>query len=275
MFTRATGWLIVPLWVTAMTWLVAHDIWPQWVARDAPPLTITAALGDIDRRSQQTIRDDFGMLGHIWTEYLLDPHSVRRTDTVFLERLPVEVTPLRMTIDSVFTAEGVLDEFTLNLENQDAQMELHGERFHSDFSFRLRFGLIDKLYKMPLSEGGLISGMVNPFSQLTGLHVGQRWRMQVFNPLAVITGLGERFTSVLVEVTGVETLSFDGSPRDYFVVESPNAKAWVAADGSVPLQEVKLPVIGKLHITRDPAVDENKRQAAMRSRLHRGEKLRQ
>ena len=274
LFTRATGWIIVPLWLIAMTWLVAHDVWPNLVAENAPPFKVTDALLEAGRTTQQSIHDDLGVMGYIWTEYILDPNSARRTDEVFLERLPMPITPLRMTIDSVFTAQGVLDEFTVNMVNPDTKLELHGERFHSDFSFRLKWETVEKLYKMPLTDGGLISGMVNPFSQLTGLSVGQRWRMQVFNPLAVITGLGERFMSVLVEVTGTEVLTVDGQSREYFVVESPNAKAWVAADGAVPLQEVKLPLIGKLRITRDAEVDDAKRVAATRGRLNRREKVR-
>lgn len=274
MFTRATGWIIVPLWLLAMTWLVMHDVWPSWVAQDAPPFAVTDALRNADRRTQQSIHDDLGRVGYIWTEYLLDPNSARRTDVIFLERLPMPIAPLRMTIDSVFTGQGVLDEFTVNMENPDTSLELHGERFHSDFSFRLKWETVEKLYKMPLSDGGLISGMVNPFSQLTGLYVGQRWRMQVFNPLAVITGLGERFTSVLVEVTGTDMMTVNGQSREHFIVESPNAKAWVAADGSVPLQEVKLPVLGKLRITSDETVDETRRVAATRGRLQRKERTR-
>lgn len=274
MFTRSTGWIIVPIWLIAMSWLVAHDVWPQWVAQDAPPFRFSDTLRESDRRTQQSIHDDVGRIGYIWTEYLLDPQSARRSDTIYLERLPVQVTPLRMVIDSVFTAEGILDEFTLNLENADHMLELHGERFHSDFSFRLTMGTVERLYKMPLSDGGLIAGMVNPFTHLSGLYVGQRWRMQVFNPLAVITGLGDRFTSVLVEVTGREILTVNGQLQEHFVVETSSAKAWVAADGSVPIQEVKLPLIGKLRITRDAEVDADKRHTASRARLYRLEKHR-
>lgn len=272
MFTRTTGWIIVPVWVVAMAWLVAHDVWPRWTAQDAPPLTVTEALRSDERITQQTIRDDAGRVGSIWTEYLIDPQSVRRTDTVYLERLSVPITPLRIIMDSVFTSEGILDEFTVLLENPDARLELHGERFHADFSFRLKWDTVEKLYKMPLSEGGLISGVVNPFSRLSGLRVGQRWRMQMFNPLAVLTGFGDRFTSVLVEVTGVEPLTVRGRTRDHFIVESPNARAWVAPDGSVPLQEVRLPFFGKLRISADEVVDEPRRVQASRGRLLRREK---
>ncbi|MBI4716664.1 MAG: hypothetical protein HY763_02585 [Planctomycetes bacterium] len=162
MFTRATGWLIVPAWLAAMGWLVAHDVWP-------------------------------------------------------------------------------------------------GQRF----------------FKVPLTDGRLITGGFNPLGRLTDLHIGQRWRMQVFNPIAALTGFGERFIPVVATVTGEEILSLESGPTCCRIVETPNAKAWVDQRGTVQVQEITLPVVGRMRMRREAVFDDAARRAATQGRefLQRGADL--
>jgi hypothetical protein len=157
-------------------------------------------------------------------------------------------------VESVFTAEGVLDEFSVRLETRalgQSAIRLHGERFHSDFSFTLVSGSLEKSFKIPLVEGGLFSGAFHPFGALTNLHVGQRWRMQVVNPISLVTGIGNQFIPLLVEVTGEQRLRLAEGDVNCFVVESPNAKAWVDAGGSVRAQEMTLPMLGTMRLERE------------------------
>jgi hypothetical protein len=174
----------------------------------------------------------------------------------------MDIFPLRMNVSSVFTAEGVLDEFTASVDNERGSLRLHGERFPADFSFTLETRRIMRSFKIPLAEGRIISGGFNPFSQLSGIQVGQRWRMQVFNPVAVLTGFGDRFVPMVVAVTGKETIIVDGAPVECFVVEAPNARAWVDGRGAVREQEVTLPVLGSLRIVRETVYDDEARRAA-------------
>lgn len=250
-----------------MAWVVAHDVVPGLTALEPPPLQITDWLRNEGRQSQFAISNQDGRLGTMWTTYLIDRHSVQRTDLIWIDRFPVAVAPLRISIDSVFTADGKLDEFTVRLANIDLAMKLHGERFHSDFSFSFEMGpepRVSKLYKMPLTEGELVSGAISPFAQLIGLEVGQTWRMQVFNPLAAMTGFGNRFQSVLVEVTGEEQYVVGDRVVDCMVVEANGAKAWIDGNGSVQAQQVSLPLAGQVRLVREEPFDNGARVEAKR-----------
>ena len=275
MFTRATGFVIVPIWLAAMTWLVAHDVWPRLTADDPPRLQATEWLKGEGRETQYAILDESGdRLGTVWTSYLIDQLAIRREDWVWIEQLPVAVAPLRLYVESTYTAEGLLDEFTVSLETRDAQVELHGERFHAAFSFSLEGYVADRrlntTFKVPLMDGGVLSGGFNTFAQLTGLSVGQTWRVQVFNPLAALTGIGDRFLSTLVEVTGREPFVGLDGVHDCFVVESTRTKAWVDRAGVVRAQEMTIPLVGKIRIVREPHYDRARKTDAIRKPLYVG-----
>jgi len=264
MFTRTTALVIAPLWMLAMSWLIAHDVWPALVAEDPPTLQLTEWLTNEGRMTQHTIFDDSGPIGSIWTEYLIDPASIQRSDTIWFERLApdLDIAPLRITVNSAFTADGQLDEFTLRLVNDQTRLQLHGERFYADFSFQLEIrGLPRQTFKIPLTEAGFVTGALNPFTNLSGLEVGRVWRIQVFNPLSAITGLGERFIPTLLSVTGKETIVADHGRTECFIVEAGKSKAWVDERGVVYRQEVQLPVIGNLRIVRDITFDVEARSA--------------
>lgn len=250
-----------------MSWLVARDVLPAWMARPAPPLVVTDWLRTQGRQTQYAIESDEGRLGSMWTDYTIDDMSIRRSDIIFIERFPLQVAPCRIVTDAVFQADGVLDEFTVAIEYPGGQLTLHGERFHSDFSFTLESDLRPRLrqtFKFPLTEGSLFSAALSPFSQMSGLDVGQRWRIQVFNPVSLLTGLGDRFRSVLVEVTGRESVRVGGSHVECFVLEALGAKAWVDDLGTVHRQEVEIGIAGRLRIVREPQYNDLARNAAMR-----------
>lgn len=262
MFTRTTGFFIVPLWLAAMSWVVARDIWPTLTALPAPPLQVNDWLRTDGLRSHYLISDDVGRVGEAWSEYLIDEQAIRRDDVIWLERLPALSPPARITVASVYTGAGELDEITIRAENRDAEMRLHGERFHADFAFELTSGPINKAFKIPLSEGRMITGAFHPFSALTHLRVGQRWHMQVVNPIASLTGFGSRFVPLLVEVTGEERIAIGGGHRNCLVVESQRTKAWVDAQGAVLVQELTLPMFGTLRLVRDSEFNEDGRSLA-------------
>ena len=262
MFTRTTGIVIIPLWLAAMSWVVAHDVWPTLTALPAPPLQVNDWLRTEGLRSRYTIDDEFGPMGTVWSEFFVDVESIRREDLIWLDRLPVLRPPVRITVSSVYTGAGELDELTVNAETRDADMRLHGERFHSDFSFQFESGPLDKAFKIPLTEGRMISGAFHPFTALTNLKFGQRWRMQVVNPIAALTGIGNRFIPMIVEVTGEERLITAEGDRNCLIVESSNARAWVDQHGAVWVQELTLPVLGRLRIVRQGAFDDTARSRA-------------
>lgn len=253
-----------------MTWVVAHDVWPGFVAETAPKLQVTDWLRESGRRTQFAIYNDKGRLGTLWTVYIIDERSVQRWDLVWIEGYSEEFFPLGISVQSFFTIDGTLDELTVRLSSSQRSLRLHGERFPTDFSFFLEMGPMEKAFKIPLAEGGIFSGAVSPFAQLADLEVGQTWRMQAFNPIAVMTGMGERFIPMVVEVTGEETLVTESGTVSCLVVEAAHAKAWIDRNGAVQEQEVILPVLGKLRIVREAVFDERAKTAARQATLASG-----
>ena len=275
MFTRATGFVIVPVWMATMTWLVAHDVWPGLTADDPPLLEPTEWFEDQGRETQFTVLDPSGdRLGQVWTSYLIDTLSMRREDWIWLNKLPFSFGPLRLYVSSTYTARGVLDEFTVALESPEALLELHGERFHADFSFELEGYVgrrhVDTNFKIPLVEGGVLSSGFNTYAPMTGLHVGQTWRVQVFNPVSALVGMGRRFLPMVVRVTGKERVSTPDGVHECFVLESARTKAWVDVTGIVRVQEMDLPTIGRIRIVREPGFDEKGKESVLREPLYMG-----
>ena len=257
MFTRATGLVIVPVWLTAMSWLGYHDIWPTFAAQEPPRLVASEWLKQEGKQTQYAIYREGERIGAIWTRYTASEDAVQVTDLIWIDRLPVPITPLRATAETVFTPDGLLDEMTLELQNYDAKFKLHGERFHSHFAFHFESGPIERAFKIPLADGATISDAFHPFGQLGRLRVGQSWKMQVYNPIADLIGIGDRFVSVLVTVTSAEPIITSDGKKLCFVVESPASKAWVNGYGEVLIQESTLPVVGKIRIVRESGFDED------------------
>ncbi|MGB0714877.1 MAG: hypothetical protein ACPGXK_03310 [Phycisphaerae bacterium] len=259
MFTRMTGLLIVPMWIGAMGWLVANDVLPGITAKAPPPLHVNDWLREDGRKTQYAISTPDGRIGTIWTDYLIDATAVRRDDIVFIDKPMADITPLRAMMSSVFTADGKLDEFTIRLTNSRTRMDLHGERFHADFSFSFEMGGMPgkRTFKIPLADAGMITGAFRPFASLNDLTVGDRWRMQVFNPIASMTGFGKRFIPLVVEVTGSEVWPTSDGPVQCMVVESSNAKAWIDQNGLVRRQTFSIPSFGDINITYEEGYDES------------------
>lgn len=262
MFTRTTGMFVVPLWLAAMGWLVAHDVWPALTAQEPPLLQPTDWLREEGRQAQFTLYHDEIEIGTIWTEYTVGQTSVQRTDVIWIQQFPLPIAPLRLLVTSVFTPDGLFDEFTVALARRGTNLNLHGERFHADFSFEFRNGPITSTFKIPLTSGDLIGGGFNPFGQLTDLRVGQTWRMQVFNPVAVLTGVGRPFSPLLVRVTEKTTLDQPTGAVECFVVKAAGVTAWVDESGTTVAQEVDVPLLGRLTI-RAETLDVSYRQRAL------------
>ena len=92
-----------------MSWLVAHDVWPAWTAQDPPPVRATDWLKGDGNQAQFTVLRDNAPIGTIWTSHIVGDASVQREDTIWIERFPIDIAPLRVTVASTFNADGLLD----------------------------------------------------------------------------------------------------------------------------------------------------------------------
>jgi len=271
-YIRWSGWIIVPFWLTTMSWLFAHDVYSALTAGEAPTLSTIDAGRRQDARTQFTILDASGReLGAIWSVALPGDSAARREDFIWLDQLSLPIGPVRIRVESTFTDAGALDEFSVSADSPGATAWIHGERFYAAFSFTLEGWIgdrrINENFKIPLSDGESLSASVHPFMPLTGLEVGRSWRMQVLNPFNAITGMGAKFEPVLVTVTDRETISTPAGMIACNVVQAPRAKAWIDDAGVVQAQEVELPMLGRFRFVRQSKFDEAslsaKRQIAL------------
>ncbi len=265
MIPRLGGVFIVLFWSASMTWLLWHDIWPGLTAGD-PPVganLVSAESGPISH--QFAILDQYEhRIGTAWTAFGAKGDASFRQDFFFIERF-LNLPPILIAVDSDFLADGQLQEFHLSVHGLDMRIEIDGERFASMYGFNIRAGQIKDRLRIDADSAGLIGDVFRPFSALPGLKVGQSWRMQVVNPLAVITGFGSRFVSMLARVTRAETITTSqGETVDCLVVEAPNVTAWVNKRGKVLVQKVELPVGGTITV-RDEAYDDDALQTAKRA----------
>ncbi len=271
MFFRTSGWIIVLFWAASMTWLVRHDVWPALTAGEAPQVGPSGWAKLHDTHFQVGIFNKYDQrIGTAWTVY--NPRSQTREDTIHLH-WAVLPGPMLLKIESGFMADGKLDNFKLTVDGAqlgpaafgaNSPIVIEGERYASVYAFRIRAGRsIDKTFKIGAMEAGLIGDVFRPFAALPDLEVGRTWRMQVVNPISTITGVGQPVVSMLVRVTGRETITtVDRQQVGCFVVEAPNVRAWVDDSGLVWVQQMNLPLGGKITARNEP-YDEKTRNASV------------
>lgn len=267
---RIMGAGIILFWAACMSWLVIHDVLPGWSASRPPASADRAWLADEEHRKLAAkIIDDAGECGRIRTVYEVGETTIRRTDVIELDRLSGLSLGVRIDVDSTFLLDGTLDEIDLRVGLGEARSvaRVRGERFPTAYAFSLELGSGPlQTFKLPLSGAGMITESINPFTSLPKLQVGQSWRISVLNPMAMLAGalplpskLSDRYVQVVVRVTGKERIATYRGPRDCFVVEMDEARAWVDEDGVVMRQEVRLP-FGSLTIERTRFEEEPKRE---------------
>jgi len=110
---------------------------------------------------------------------------------------------------------------------------------------------------------------MRPFTLLKDLYVGKTWRMRLINPLPALRGGKAEFQAYLVRVAAREEIKHDQKTVECFRIESRNVRAWADMSGQVLVQEVNLPLFGKLTIRQEP-YDESARTRMVGSFAERG-----
>lgn len=139
-----------------------------------------------------------------------------------------------------------------NLQNFEVRVssDLGDEMVH--VTGRLRDGRMNIVSRGPIpimnheasikyEPRSVVSDVLGPLDRLPGLHVGQRWEMQVVNPF---TGKPETSRA---EVTRGTIIHWAGNPVSTYEVEqqmsSLRVHTWVATDGMILRQEVPFPIV--------------------------------
>ena len=263
-----TGFAIVVFWSVATGWLVWHDVVPVWTAQEPPRVVASHWVSRFGGKAQLGVFDDAGRrIGGIWTTYN-SATSTDRIDDIYFDDLPV-LGPAGVHVQSAFDIDGRLDEIDISVMGAWDTVRIHGERFPSKFAFKVDAGAFRQTFKIDLDLAGMFSSTLRPFDAMPNLTVGQAWRMQVFNPISAVTGIGDKFIPMLVRVTGRDAIRIDGRLRDCFIVEASSVKAWVERNsGLVLIQEITLPVGGTITVRHESYDAAARESAAARFNQH-------
>lgn len=263
MSSRFVSLGIVLAWLGAMAWLALHDIVPMWTAQDAPRYTPGDWLTDELLETQARIENKYNhRVGTVWTIYTRRGDGLSRRDVAWINNF-VGFDPFLIQAAADFTTEGRLDELLLEIFGASVPISLKGELYGDQLAFKLDVGPKQQYFKIDASMAGSVADAFRPFPALPDLTVGRSWRMQVVNPLTVMTGVGAKMIPMLVKVTGREAVDANGARVECFVVETDRARAWVDDRGIVLRQEMDLPYGGRIAVIDEPFDQELLNQAML------------
>lgn len=276
--SRLVSLLILVYWLVAAFWLLKSDVLPELTQGYPPDLRGIAFASTPDRPVRWSIQivdagraEDPTIVGEAVTS------SKREADGWFRMSSRVELDAdklLRRTILSAGNRDrlpvlivstyqvdpsGNLRNFDLMVESRDL-----GEQLLHVFG-KLREGMMEIASEGPLpilnrkfapfkyQPRSVISDMLGPIDRLPGLHLGQRWEMQVVNPFS------GQVEHVRVQVTRRTTIPWAGKPETTYEVEQKvsglKMRTWVRTDGVILRQEVPFPFL-RLMLERRPEESE-------------------
>lgn len=263
MLNRWIGILSIVVMLAANAALFTFEIAPDWFSGD-PPINPNLQLApDEQRRVQVGIFDRSGRcVGRSWTTAgraaaLTDVNISTFLDIIDLPgglRTPPALVEINLQYQH---ADGIVDEWQLDVLGLGIPISLHGERIPpGEFPCRWQIGDQHGTLYLRADATRALGDVIRPFDEMPNLYVGRTWRLRLVNPLSQLTpGLAAEalaVESVLVRVRSVEALEHDGRTVDAFRVEAPGAVAWVSPEGRVLRQVVQLPVLGELTLRDEP-----------------------
>jgi hypothetical protein len=164
-----------------------------------------------------------------------------------------------------YDREGSLGQFTFNLSASGLNVEVVADRLERDFSCVATIGGMRRSLLLDGELSQHLAETLRPFTHLRGLRIGQRWRIRLLDPLALMRGEGLEFQTQLAEVTAREMVAHRGRRVECFRIETPSAVAWADESGRVVRQEVQIPLAGRWVLT-DEAYDAGQKREAMAGR---------
>ena len=262
MINRWIGIAALGMMLSVNAALFVRDVVPDWYA-GAPPSAVALDLATGDELDVQLgLFDEKGRrIGYAWTlssrdEYLT---KVRHQTVIRSLRLPGDVvTPmLRVDTDLNYHGRSIVDELRVRVSGLDMQVRLDGAFYPPDhFPCTWQVGAQRGEFDLPADATRALGDVIRPLDGLTGLEVGQSWRVSLLNPLAgMIPDWGARFManqSMVVRVARIEQIDHRGEPVDAFVIEADKMRAWMTQDGRLIRQEYELPLIGRLVLVDEP-----------------------
>lgn len=274
MANRLFGILVVVLWLVAMAGLVQRDLWPALTARQPPPTPSSDLIARIGTEHQYGIFKAAGgaRIGTSWLSLHSRPDFSRNNSgeasadlesTTYFDGL-LGAPPVFLRLYMHLLADGSLDSFNFEMVGLPEVVKAEGESYGNKIACIFKVGPIDRQMSLDAASTALVGDSFQRFSCLPDLEVGQAWRMQMIDPMALFTSGSSKIQPrpQLVRVTRKETVEVHGKPVEAFVVESDGARAWVDDSGLVVRQEIDMPLIGRL-VVKPEVFSEKARTRAM------------
>jgi hypothetical protein len=278
MLNRWLGILFAFAMLMANFAVFQRDILPNWLAGDPPP-NDAQKLGEGDERKVQVgiYDEDNRLLGRSWTRAERKATgglvTVRHTTALRPIHLPGGVTspPVLVEINITYrSGRTTIDELEFRMSGLPLPVWMKFEAVETgEFPCKWQVGEEKGEFLLDSSVPPSLGDVIRPFDRLPNLHVGQSWQLKLINPLEQLLPnfdpRGAELEPVIVRVTGRETMEHNGARVQAFVVETEGAKAWVADDGRVLRQTVRVPLLGELTLldeTYDPRTYERATRAA-------------
>ncbi len=275
---RYVSLAVVVFWLATMGWLVYRDIWPSLRPGQPPPFAIDLA----DEAQLHAARIRWVIIkvsdgqetkigrARTWVSYRAADDTFElhnETEKLTLGGLVLSVQMRHMKSMYRVRPDGSLREMTVNLDanvraalsSLDIKASVAGEVREGQF---FAHGVLEAagwgkheldLQPVQVSPHGTVLNPLHPVNRITGLQMGQQWRMPLVDPLAdaVYAQLAEKLPAFkpgpkFLNATVLDkpqSLVYEGKPVDCLVIEYRGddelaAKTWVRrSDGLVLRQE--------------------------------------
>lgn len=276
MLNRWIGITSLLAMLVANVYLFLRDIAPDLLAGD-PPLASTFNLKPGDKINHQSVLLDGEdrIIGYSFTDADRSAELLSVRTWTVLDGIPlpanIPAPKLKMVTEFKYGPDNHLDNMNARVYGLGVPVEVRGEFVPPDsFPCEWRFADARGSFLLPAIATRQLADSFRPFDTLPGLWVGRAWRVDLMNPLAgalpgfadgsAITGGSDGSLSartVIVRVTGLETIHHNGQEIESFVVKADKVTAWVALGGAILRQEMDMPLLGKIKIVTqdyDPAL---------------------
>ena len=268
---RTLGLASIICMLLANAALVTRDLAPAWFAGDPPPPGANDLRPGWVRVWQTGIFDDAGVrLGTSWSESHRPPDKLLINNFTLLNEISTGgdiLTPrLRINTSFIYRDDNRLEALKVTVGGFGLPIRLEGQFVPpNEFPCEWQWDTHRGVFVLPADATRSMGDATRPFDTLSDLHVGQSWRMELFDPLAgILPGWqGEEMStrSVIVRVVGTENIIHNGLGVHTYIVEADRIRAWVSPIGRVIRQEVHMPLLGKI-LMLDEAYDDAARARA-------------
>ncbi len=277
MLNRWLGILLAAGMLLMNAEILRRDVLESYLASTPPANYATSLDPNEERLTQVGIYDEAGhkmgiseTRAHKTSFGGVVTVTVNSSTDLYSFALPNGMVTPAVAIDTYVTyhhEQGDIDEVDFRMAGLGFPVWLHGEAMGTgEFPFRWQVGKQKGEMILDSRIPGTMGNLIRPFDELPGLYVGRKWRLDLLDAVApLLPQFAGRLElePVEFEVTGQEMIAHGGKLVETFVVEGGGSKAWVARNGRVLRQTLRLPLFGQLEL-RDEQYD-----GSMSDRLHK------